>query len=102
MNADTDIQVWLETFSRTQPGVIVPYVMSSEKKRLRYQIRTVKTGKSGNSVLGQGGAVTLMADVPTALSRMAISRSRNDKCRIDLVITEAGEQDRNYQFACPD
>lgn len=102
MNADADIQVWLETLTRTQPGVIIPYVMSSEQKRLRYQIRTVKSGKGGNATLGQGGTVTLKPDVPTALSRMAISRSENDTCRIDLVITETGQKDRNYQFACPD
>lgn len=102
MNADADIQVWLETLSRTRPGVIVPYVMSTEQKQLRYQIRAVKSGKSGNSTLGQGGTVTLVPDVPKALSRMSISHATGDTCRIDLTLTEAGKQDRNYQFACPD
>ncbi|NGM87954.1 hypothetical protein G5B35_11620 [Parapusillimonas sp. SGNA-6] len=102
MNADADIQVWLETLSQTQPGVVVPYVMSAEQKRLRYQIRAVKSGKSGNSMLGQGGTVTLAPEVPTALSRLAISHASGDTCRIDVMLTESGKQDRNYQFACPD
>jgi curli production protein len=102
MNADADIQVWLETLSRTQPGVIVPYVMSTEQKHLGYRIRATNSGKHGSSTLGQGGSVTLTPDVPAALSRMAISHASGDNCQINVVLTEAGKQDRNYQFACPD
>ncbi|HUG58058.1 MAG TPA: curli-like amyloid fiber formation chaperone CsgH [Candidimonas sp.] len=101
MTADSDIQVWLETFSKTQPVVIVPYVKSTENVTLRYKVRTVKEGNGGKSVMGQGGVVSITANVPAALSRMSLSRSPNDECQIDLVLSEAGYADRKYHFDCP-
>lgn len=47
MTADADIQVWLETVARTQPGVIVPYVRSAEDTTLRYRLHTVRQGVGG-------------------------------------------------------
>ena len=102
MVGDSDIQVWLETIARSKPAVIVPYVRSSADTTLRYKMRTVKQSDSGKSVIGQGGVVTVLADVPAALSRMSLSRSPNDECEIDLVLSEAGVADRSYHFKCPD
>ncbi|WP_353150143.1 curli-like amyloid fiber formation chaperone CsgH [Pollutimonas bauzanensis] len=101
MTADSDIQVWLETYAKTQPVVIVPYVKSSENVTLRYKVRTVKEGSGGKSVMGQGGVVSVSANVPAALSRMSLSRSPTDVCHIDLVLSESGVADRNYHFDCP-
>lgn len=102
MLGDSDIQVWLETFAKSQPAVVVPYVRSSTDATLRYKLRTVKIGSNGKSVIGQGGVVTVVANVPAALSHMSLSRSPNDECEIDLVLSEAGLADRNYHFKCPD
>lgn len=101
MIADNDIQVWLETFARTQPTVIVPYVKSSENMTLRYKVRTTKEGDGGKSVIGQGGIVNTIANIPIALSRMSLNRSPNDQCKIDLVLSQAGSPDRSYHFECP-
>ncbi len=101
MTADNDIQVWLETFAKTQPTVIVPYVKSSENTTLRYKVRTIKEGDSGKSVMGQGGVVSTVANTPVALSRMSLNRSPNDQCTIDLVLSESGSPDRSYHFDCP-
>lgn len=101
MTADSDIQVWLETFAKTQPSVIVPYIRTNENMTLRYKVRTVKKGNGGKSVIGQGGVVTVLANVPAALSRMSLSRSPDDECEIDLVLSESGSADRSYHFKCP-
>lgn len=101
MTADGDIQVWLETYAKTQPVIIVPYVKSSENVTLRYKVRTVKESSSGKSVVGQGGVVSVSANIPAALSRMSLSRSPTDVCHIDLVLSENGVADRNYHFDCP-
>lgn len=101
MIADNDIQVWLETFARTQPTVIVPYVKSSENLTLRYKVRTTREGDGGKSVMGQGGIVSTVANIPVALSRLSLNRSPNDQCKIDLVLSRPGSADRNYHFECP-
>ncbi|SHI36688.1 curli-like amyloid fiber formation chaperone CsgH [Pollutimonas bauzanensis] len=101
MAADSDIQVWLETFAKTQPAVIVPYVKSTENMTLRYKVRAVRQGSGGKSVLGQGGVVTIVANVPAALSRMSLNRSPADDCQIDLILTESGAGERRYHFDCP-
>jgi curli production protein len=102
MVGDSNIQVWLETFAKSQPAVVVPYVRSTADMTLRYKLRTVKKSGSGKSVIGQGGVVTVQANVPAALSQMSLSRSPNDECEIDLVLSQAGVADRNYHFKCPD
>ena len=102
MVGDSNIQVWLETFAKSQPAIVVPYVRSSADMTLRYKLRTVKKSDSGKSVIGQGGVVAVLANVPAALSQMSLSRSPNDECEIDLVLSQAGVADRNYHFKCPD
>ena len=102
MVADSNIQVWLETFAKAQPAIVVPYVRSSADTTLRYKVRTVKKSDTGKTVIGQGGVVTVLANVPAALSHMSLSRTPNDECEIDLVLSEAGVADRNYHFKCPD
>ena len=101
MTADSDIQVWLETVARTQPRVIVPYVKSNKDTTFRYQMRTVKDGKSGRSKVGQGGTVEVFAGVPVALGRMSVSYGPGDECFIDLTLFERAVPERNYHFECP-
>jgi curli production protein len=101
MNADADIQVWLETFARVRPSVIVPYIKSTETRMLRYRLHTIKKGPQGRSEISQGGVVNAPADVPVALSRMSVNQGDNDECLIDLTLSEAGHADRNYHFDCP-
>ena len=100
MNADSDIQVWLETFSRTQPSIIVPYVKSSHDTTLRYKLRATQESNGGRAVIGQGGTVAVLADVPAPLMKMSLNRNAHDTCRINLTVSEAGNRDRKYEFDC--
>jgi curli production protein len=101
MNADSDIQVWLETVSRTQPSIIIPYVKSRHETTLRYKLRTIQQGSGGRAVIGQGGTIAVLADVPAPLMKMSLNRGANDTCNIRLVLSEVGNEDRNYEFDCP-
>lgn len=106
MNADADIQVWLETIARTQPRVIVPYVQSAQNGSLRYKMRATRQGPQGRSVISQGGTIEITAGTPAALGRLAISRSPDDDCQIELTIQKGSGTgpgaSRDYQFSCPD
>ncbi|MGB3290712.1 MAG: curli-like amyloid fiber formation chaperone CsgH [Burkholderiaceae bacterium] len=102
MNADADIQVWLETMNRSQAAVVVPYVQSTRDRTLVYAIRAIKDGPGGHSVLSQGGTLRITANVPTALGRMTFSRHAGDDCNIDLKLNEDGKEARSYRYACPE
>ena len=99
MNADTDLQVWLETQSQPRPGVIVPYVQSSHSTNLRYLLRTTVVNGGGSSRVSQGGALDVPADTAVALPRLAISQPAGD-CLIELVLTEKWGDERHYEFDC--
>lgn len=99
MNADIDLQAWLETQSATRPEVIVPYVQSSQATSLRYLLRTTVSGQGGNSRVSQGGILSVPAHTAVALPKLAVSQS-NGECRIELVLTERSGGETRYEFDC--
>ncbi|MDX3893313.1 curli-like amyloid fiber formation chaperone CsgH [Pusillimonas sp.] len=99
MNADTDLQVWLETQAQPRPGVIVPYVQSSHSTNLRYLLRTTVVNGGGSSGVSQGGALNVPAGTAVALPRLAISQSSGE-CLIELVLTESKGAEKRYEFDC--
>lgn len=101
MNADADIQVWLETAAKAQTSVITPHVQTNADRELRYRITTIQQGRAGRSSIGQSGSVKLKEDDPTPLSRLTIRRTAGDICHIRLVLSAADEPERRYEFECP-
>ena len=101
MSADLNLQVWLETAARTNPSVIVPYLQSSENRTLRYRLHTVKKGRQGRTELTQAGTVTAQANVATPLVRMSVTRSAQDECHIEIVISDGQQLEKTYSFECP-
>lgn len=99
MNADTNLQVWLETQAHSRPPVIVPYVQSSHHANLRYLLRTIVSHNGGSSRVSQGGALEVPADTPVALPRLTISPV-NGECRIELVLSGKQGADQHYEFDC--
>lgn len=101
MAADLNLQVWLETGSSANPGMIIPYVKAPENKTLQYRLHTVKSGKQGRTVMNQSGTVTAQANVATPLVRMSVTRSAQDECHVEIVISDGHAQEKSYSFQCP-
>lgn len=103
MNADADIQVWLETIAKAQATIITPHVQSNVDQQVQYQITTTQEGQSGRSSIGQSGTISLKHDISTPLSRLTIRRSPDDTCQIELILHESAKngQDKSYTFLCP-
>ncbi|TAL90382.1 MAG: hypothetical protein EPN46_12245 [Candidimonas sp.] len=101
MVADAPLQVWLETNANTQPSIVVPYVQSSEEKKIHYELRAIKKGRAGTSEVSQSGIVRVLAKIPTALSGMSLNASKDDTCQIELILAEGGVRVGNYHFDCP-
>lgn len=101
ITADSDIQAWLEAASRSQPSLIVPYVKSGHQATLQYEIEARKEGKSGKSVLRQGGSVTIYPGQTVNLGSMTLSRNMHDICFVVLSLYEREKKVANYRFDCP-
>lgn len=99
MNADVDLQAWLETQAATHPEVIIPYVQSSRATELRYLLRTTVSHQGGNSRISQGGVLSVPAQTAVALPRLAVSRP-DGECHIELVLTAPTGTETRYQFDC--
>jgi|GEM_PF-1768395 len=99
MNADTDLQVWLETQANVRPEVIVPYVQSNHQTNLRYLLRTTVRHNGNSSRVSQGGVLEVPAHTAVALPRLAVSPS-NGECLVELVLTEKTGSDKRFEFDC--
>lgn len=101
MNADINLQVWLETVPDTHPSVVVPYVRSEQDGVVQYQLKVSKRGMGGMSNIGQSGEVQVQAHKPAALSRFSLNVGKSDKCTIELILVENQHPAGTYTFDCP-
>lgn len=101
MNADADIQVWLETFVKAQTNIIVPHIESSVHQNVQYRIITTQQGQGGRSSIGQSGEVELQPNIAETMSRLAIRRSVGDLCQINITLLMPDTTERRYDFNCP-
>lgn len=101
MVADSDVQVWLDMLERVRPGMVVPYVQSEQNQALRYRVRVVQEGHDGKVVIGQSGAVSVLANTPTALSRFSVTRKPDTQCEIEIILTDKQMRQTRYRFECP-
>lgn len=102
MDADADIQVWLEAFSRCQPCLVVPYVKTTKDVKLLYRISAVREGPTGKSAITQAGTVYAKASQKIEISRFSINHTSKDWCQINIILTKPGNLDKQFQFVCPD
>lgn len=100
MSGDSDMQVWLEQVDQ-RPGIIAPYVLSETPREVSYRLRAVREGSNGRAIIGQSGAIRLVADIPTPLSRLSMAALPGEYCKIEVVLDEGGLDERRYVFACP-
>ena len=101
MVADSDVQVWLDMVERVNPAVVVPYVQSEHAESLRFRVRVVQEGDRGRTVIGQAGAVHLAPGVPSALSRVALTRTAGSQCNIEIVLMRNYMKEEHFRFDCP-
>ena len=97
MNADTDLQVWLETPAHARPEAFVPYVQSSHQAILRYLVRTTLKHNGASSRVSQGGALDVPADTAVALPRLSITPP-DGECHVELVLIEIMGTEKRYEF----
>lgn len=101
MVVDLNLQVWLDAQSTPTQTLVIPYLQSPRELQLQYRLHLVRHGAAGNSDIAQGGAVRLLANQPTALSRLSFDANAAADCNIDLQLQQEGQTVGVYHFDCP-
>jgi len=63
---------------------VAPIVTAPPGARLRYDVTTIRTGRSGNSDSRQSGDVTVGNDGKASLSQVAVSVSAQDRYEVHV------------------
>ncbi|HEX5664130.1 MAG TPA: curli-like amyloid fiber formation chaperone CsgH [Xanthomonadaceae bacterium] len=69
---------------------VAPVVTAPAGAKLRYDVTTTRTGRSGNSNSRQSGNVTVGDDGKASLSQVAVSVSEQDRYEVHVEVYEGG------------
>lgn len=65
---------------------VAPKITAPAGKKLRYDVVTTRTGRSGNSNSRQSGKVTVGQDGTASLSQVSVSVSPQDRYEVHLEV----------------
>jgi hypothetical protein len=69
---------------------VAPIVTAPAGAKLRYDVTTTRTGRSGNSNSRQSGNVTVGDDGKASLSQVAVSVSTQDRYEVHVEVYDGG------------
>jgi len=69
---------------------VAPTVTAPAGAKLRYEVTTTRTARSGNSNSRQSGNVTVGNDGKASLSQVAVSVSEQDRYEVRVEVYDAG------------
>lgn len=96
-------RAWIEHSYDAGHLLIVPHVAAGHAARLRYELISSKSGKSGNaSNTRQAGSLELKQGEPRSLSRLRLSVQHGDHYHIVLKVYENGQLVAEDTFNFPD
>jgi hypothetical protein len=83
-------KAWFDVRRSGSQLAVTAYCRGGKEGRVRYRMDTSKHGPSGSSNSSQSGAVEVVPNEPTALSRLNLGLSPDDHYRITLKLFENG------------
>lgn len=95
------IDLWLDWQMQSQPAIVVPYARATVEMPVRYRVALKRKGASGVSQIVQGGNATLKPHAASALTRIAVSRSPQDECSVEVSLEAGGRTAASKTFDCP-
>lgn len=102
MSDDASIKVWLDSPVGYGSMLVIPYIQSQRSFVAGYSVLLVREGGgAGRSEVRLGGSMKLEPGTAYPLGRMAVTRSPNDSCRVEITIQEEGREIASYHFECP-
>lgn len=101
MTDGAGIDLWLDWQMQSRPAVVVPYARAKTETAVRYRILLKRKGASGVSQIAQGGNAVLRPDAASPLTRMAVTRSPQDECSVEVSLEAGGRPAASKVFDCP-
>jgi hypothetical protein len=92
----TPIEVWLD-WQQSQPAIVVPYARAPFDATVAYRVTLTRTG----SRVVQRGQVRLESGVAAPISRIAVSRTPQDACSVEVSLEPEGGPALLRAFDCP-
>jgi hypothetical protein len=69
---------------------VAPIIVAPAGAKLRYDVTTVRTGRSGNTNSRQSGNVTVGGDGKASLSQVSVSVTPQDRYEVHVEVFDAG------------
>lgn len=69
---------------------VAPVITAPAGARLRYDVTTIRTGRSGNNNSRQSGNVTVGSDGKASLSQLSVSVTPQDRYEVHVEVFDAG------------
>lgn len=80
---------------------IAPTITAPPGTRLRYEVETIKSGRSGNSNSSQAGSVTVGEDGSASLSQMALSLGAQDRAEVSVKVYDGARLVASKRYKHP-
>ncbi len=76
MQADINLQAWLEAHASNGVTAIIAYVSAAREIDLQYDIRLRNSGRGSTSAVSQSGTVHVTQNQPSQVSSMSVRPCR--------------------------
>ncbi|CAG9181716.1 curli-like amyloid fiber formation chaperone CsgH [Cupriavidus pinatubonensis] len=100
MQADINLQAWLESHAGNGMTTIVAYVSAARETDLQYNIRLRNSGQGSSSAVAQSGMVHVGQNQPSQVSTMTVTPVRGGKCEVGLTLREGNAVVGQYTLDC--
>ncbi len=100
MQADINLQAWLESRAANGVTMIAAYVSAAREADLQYDIRLRNSGQGNSSAVAQSGTVHVTQNQPSQVSSIAVTPVPGGKCEVGLTVREGNAVVGRYTLDC--
>ncbi|WP_042880560.1 curli-like amyloid fiber formation chaperone CsgH [Cupriavidus necator] len=100
MQADMNLQVWLDIQSANGTALVVPYVASAQEADLQFELKLRARSGNAASSLAQAGTLHVVPGHPTRVSSLTVSQPPGGECEVGLVLRQGMAVLGRYKLDC--
>ncbi|WP_354684621.1 curli-like amyloid fiber formation chaperone CsgH [Cupriavidus necator] len=100
MQADMNLQVWLDIQSANGTAQIAPYVASAHEAELQYEVKVSTRSGNAASSAAQAGTVHVVPGQPVRVSTLTVAPHPAAVCEVGLVLRQGMTVLGRYKLDC--
>ncbi|KAF7964200.1 hypothetical protein AWV80_40985 [Cupriavidus sp. UYMU48A] len=100
MQADINLQAWLEAHASNGVTAIIAYVSAAREIDLQYDIRLRNSGRGSTSAVSQSGTVHVTQNQRSQVSSMSVTPVPGGKCEVGLTLRDGNIVVGQYTLDC--